>query len=41
MLRWVEKRLRETGKPDPIMQCQVGLDKRIGDPGTAQRLQAR
>ena len=41
MLRWVEKRLKETGKPDPIMQCEVGLDKRIGTVGTAKKLQAR
>ena len=37
----MEERLGEMGKPDRIAQCQVGLDKRIGEVGTAKRLQAR
>ncbi len=41
MLRRVEKRLKETGRLDPIMCCEVGLDKRIGTVGAAKKLQAR
>lgn len=41
MTRWVDKRLTETGKPDPILQYELGLEKRIGSIATAQKLQNR
>ena len=41
MTRWVDKRLRETGKPDPILQYELGLEKKIGSIATAQKLQNR
>jgi arylsulfatase A-like enzyme len=41
MIRWVENRLSETGKPDPILQYELGLEKRIGSIATAQKLQNR
>jgi len=41
MQAWVEKRVKETGKGDPILDYEIGLDKRIGNVGTAQKLQAR
>jgi arylsulfatase A-like enzyme len=41
MMDWVKRRLDETGKPDPIMQYHIGLDRRIGSIATAQKLQAR
>lgn len=40
MTAWVQKRLAETGKPDPILQYEIGLEKRIGSIATAQKLQA-
>ena len=41
MTRWVDKRLEETGKPDPILGYQLGLEKRIGSIAIAQKLQNR
>jgi arylsulfatase A-like enzyme len=41
MTRWVDKRLKETGKPDPILQYELGLEKRIGSIAVAQKLQDR
>jgi arylsulfatase A-like enzyme len=41
MTRWVEKRVKETGKEDPILGYQIGLDKRIGSVATAKKLQDR
>src|SRR5258708_2686863 len=41
MTRWVDKRLKETGKPDPILQYELGLEEKIGSIATAQKLQNR
>lgn len=41
MARWVDKRLKETGKPDPILQYEMGLDRRIGSIAVARKLQDR
>ena len=41
MTRWVERRMGETGKPDPIMQYELGTDKRIGSIAVAKTLQER
>ena len=41
MTNWVNQRLSETGKPDPILQYELGLEKRIGSIATAQNLQSR
>ena len=41
MTRWVNKRVKQTGKPDPILGYHIGLDRRIGSVGTAKKLQAR
>ena len=41
MVDWVNRRVQETGKPDPIMQYHIGLDRRIGSIATARQLQAR
>jgi hypothetical protein len=41
MNAWVEKRLQQTGKPDPILQYELGLEKRIGSITRARELQAR
>jgi arylsulfatase A-like enzyme len=40
MAGWVEKRMNETGKPDPILGYQLGLDLRIGSIKAARELQA-
>jgi arylsulfatase A-like enzyme len=40
MVGWVEKRMKETGKPDPIMGYQLGPDLRIGSIKAARDLQA-
>jgi arylsulfatase A-like enzyme len=40
MTEWVNRRLAETGKPDPILGFHIGLDKYIGSIATAQKLQA-
>jgi len=37
---WVQKRVQETGKPDPILGYHIGLDRRIGSIATAKALQA-
>ena len=41
MRSWVSKRLKQTHKPDPIMQYQMGLDRHIGSIAVAQKLQER
>jgi arylsulfatase A-like enzyme len=41
MKAWVSKRLKETGKPDPILQHRIGLDRKIGSIATAKQLQQR
>jgi arylsulfatase A-like enzyme len=41
MLRWLDRRVRETGQPDPILQYQIGLEKKIGSVRQARDLQAR
>jgi arylsulfatase A-like enzyme len=41
MTAWVEKRLSETGKPDPILQYQIGTGPRIGSIAVAKKLQDR
>lgn len=41
MMRWVEKRVKETGKEDPILGYQLGTDLHIGSIATAKKLQAR
>jgi len=38
---WVERRVKETGKEDPIMGYQIGVDKYIGSIATAKKLQER
>jgi len=40
MTSWVERRTRETGKTDPIMGYQLGLDLKIGSIKAARDLQA-
>jgi len=40
MEAWVARRMRKTGKPDPIMGYQLGLDLKIGSVRAARRLQA-
>jgi hypothetical protein len=40
MESWVTRRLSETGKPDPIMGYEIGLDRKIGSISTARKLQA-
>ena len=37
---WVEKRMSETGKPDPIMGYELGLNLKIGSIKAARDLQA-
>ncbi len=39
--RWVERRVRETGQPDPIMEYWIGTEKKIGSVRQARDLQAR
>jgi len=41
MMRWVEKRVKETGKGDPILGYQLGTDLHIGSIATAKKLQSR
>jgi len=41
MKAWVKKRLEETGKPDPIFQHKIGLNRSIGSVATAHKLQDR
>ena len=40
MEKWVKMRLGQTGKPDPILGYQIGLDRRIGSVRRAKDLQA-
>jgi hypothetical protein len=41
MLRWVERRMKETGKEDPIMGYELGTDHYIGSVAKAKKLQER
>jgi len=41
MNRWIRKRTRSTGRPNPILDYHLGADKRIGSIATAKDLQAR
>jgi arylsulfatase A-like enzyme len=41
MRAWVDRRVRETGQPDPILQYHLGTEKRIGSVRQARDLQAR
>ena len=41
MNAWIKKRTRQTGKPNPILDYQLGADKYIGSISTAKKLQAR
>jgi len=41
MMRWVEQRVKETGKEDPILGYQLGTDLHIGSIATAKKLQSR
>ncbi|HLV81963.1 MAG TPA: sulfatase [Chthonomonadaceae bacterium] len=38
---WIKMRLRQTRKPDPILQYELGLNRSIGSIKTAQELQSR
>jgi len=39
MMSWIEKRMEETGRGDPILEYEIGLDKRIGSVRKAKELQ--
>ena len=41
MNAWVAKRMKETGKGDPILEYELGLGKSIGSIATAKALQSR
>ncbi len=41
MNAWVAKRVKQTGKPEPITQYELGLEKRIGSIARAKELQSR
>ena len=41
MNAWIKKRTRQTSKPNPILDYQIGADKYIGSISTAKKLQAR
>lgn len=41
MQRWVDRRVQETGKDDPILGYQIGADKYIGSIAAAKKLQQR
>jgi len=41
IIAWVERRMKETGKPDPIMTYDIGVEKHIGSIATAKKLQSR
>jgi len=41
MNAWIEKRCKKTGKGNPILDHEIGLDRRIGSVATAQKLQQR
>jgi len=40
-MSWVEKRVKETGKEDPILGYQLGTELHIGSIATAKKLQER
>jgi arylsulfatase A-like enzyme len=41
MRRWVDRRVAETGRPDPILGYELGLDLKIGSIRMARDLQAQ
>jgi arylsulfatase A-like enzyme len=41
MQAWVDRRVRETGRPDPILQYHIGTDRKIGSVKQARDLQAQ
>ncbi|MBI4557711.1 MAG: sulfatase [Candidatus Hydrogenedentes bacterium] len=41
MNNWLEIRKKETGKDNPLLEYQIGMDKHIGSIATAKKLQAR
>ncbi|HET7767872.1 MAG TPA: sulfatase [Chloroflexota bacterium] len=41
MQTWVDKRVKETGHPDPIQEYHIGTEKKIGSVGQARRMQAQ
>ncbi len=41
MNAWLEKRMAETGKGNPIYNHEIGKDRKIGSIATAQKLQAK
>ena len=41
MTAWVERRMRDTGKDDPILGYELGMEKHIGSIAKAKELQAR
>lgn len=41
MKAWIDKRVKETKKPNPILEYKIGKDKYIGSIATAKKLQAR
>lgn len=41
MSKWMKTRCRQTGKGNPILDYQIGVDKHIGSIATAKKLQAR
>jgi arylsulfatase A-like enzyme len=41
MNAWIEKRGKETRKPNPILDYKIGLNKYIGSIASAKKLQAR
>ena len=41
MQSWVDKRVKETGLPEPILDYFIGTERKIGSVGQARRLQAQ
>jgi len=41
MNAWIKKREKETGKPNPILEYKIGMNKYIGSIAAAKKLQAR
>jgi hypothetical protein len=41
MQSWVDRRVKETGQPDPIQEYHIGTEKKIGSVGQARRMQAQ
>ncbi|HEO70484.1 MAG TPA: sulfatase, partial [Candidatus Hydrogenedentes bacterium] len=41
MNKWIKRRCRQTGKGNPILDYEIGLDKSIGSIAAAQKLQNR